>query len=186
MTKTLRNVSTLMLATVLLVQSGAQAQTVAGQPEIKARVRGRFQLVLKAHGKAHAFDVTESVDAAKLDDATILFETRRQDFTYLLISACGPSKLKPDDHECGAGRECNLLWLKLSAAWKLDDIKSTRYESCWAPISSDEGYKITGRVLRLDYYDLRKKVNYHLTYDADRPESGWSVEEMAIKGEESK
>jgi hypothetical protein len=184
--KMLRNVSTLVLATILLVQSGAQAQTVAGQSEITARVRDRFQLILKSHGKAHAFDVRESVDAAKLDAATILFETRRQDFIYLLISACGPSKLKPDDHECGAGQECNLLWLKLSAAWKIDDLKSTHYESCWSPISSDEGYKITGRVLRLDYFDLRKKLNYHLTYDADRPESGWSVEETAIKDEESK
>jgi hypothetical protein len=179
-TKMLRNISTLTLAIALLFQSNAQAQNGAGQSDIKVRGRGS-QLILKARGKAHVLDVRESVDAAKLDDANILFATRRQDYTYLLIAACGPSKLKSDDRQCGAGQECNLLWLKLSAAWKIGDIKSVRYESCWAPVSSDEGYKITGRVLRMEYYDLREKVNYKLTYDADRPESGWSIEESAIK-----
>ncbi|HEX8653374.1 MAG TPA: hypothetical protein VF708_21340 [Pyrinomonadaceae bacterium] len=61
------------------------------------------------------------------------------------------------------------------------DIKSVRYESCWTPVSSDEGYKIKGRLLQMEYYDLREKLNYKLTYDADRPENGWVVEASAIK-----
>jgi hypothetical protein len=33
----------------------------------------------------------------------------------------------------------------------------------------------------MEYYDLREKLNYKLTYDADRPENGWVVEASAIK-----
>ena len=175
-----RNISALALATALLIQSVAQAQKAEGQTDIKAFGRGT-KLALKSRGKTHVFDVSERVDAAKLDDVGVLFETRRTDFVYLLIAACGTSKLKPDDRQCGAGQECNLLWVKLSTGWKMGDIKSVRYESCWVPVSSDEGYKITGRLLQMEYYDLREKLNYKLTYDADRPESGWIVEASAIK-----
>ena len=175
-----RNISALTLAFALLIQGVAQAQKAEGQAEIKAFGRGT-RLVLKGLGKRRVFDVSERVDAAKLDDVSVLFETRRADFIYLLIAACGPSKLKPDDRQCGAGQECNLLWVKLSTGWKMGDIKSVRYESCWVPVSSDDGYKIAGRLLQMEYYDLREKLNYKLTYDADRPESGWVIEASAIK-----
>ena len=184
MMKMLRTLSILILALALLVQGSTQAQDVTGRTSITARGKGT-KLVLKSRGKSHVFDVREQVDAAKLDDVSVLFETRRTDFTYLLIAACGSSKLKPDDHECGAGVECNLLWVKLSADWKIGDLKSVRYESCWAPVSSFDGYKITGRHLQVEYYNLREKLNYKLTYDADQPESGWAIETSPIKDEGS-
>ena len=180
----LRNISTLILAIALLIQSGAQAQNTSSQPGIKARGRGS-KLILKSRGKTYRFDVSESIDAAKLDDASVLFATRRPDFTYLLIAACGSSRLESNDRQCGAGVECNLLWIKLSTDWKLKDIKSVRYESCWMPITSTDGYKIKGHILQLEYSDFRKKMDYHLTYDADRPESGFIIEESAIKDAES-
>ena len=180
----LRNISTLALAFVLLIQSGAQAQNASGQSAIKARGRGT-KLILTSRGKAHVFEMGENVDAAKLDDVSILFATRRPDFNYLLVAACGPSRLESNDRQCGAGLECNLLWIKLSTGWKLSDLKSVRYESCWAPVSSPEGYKITGHLLQMEYHNLSEKLNYKLTYDAERPESGWTIEESVIKDDES-
>jgi hypothetical protein len=182
--KMLRNISTLTLAILLLVQSSAQAQNVSGQPEIKARGRGS-KLILTSRGKSHVLDIHESVDAAKLDDVSVLFVTRRPGFTYLLIAACGPSRLESNDRQCGAGIECNLLWIKLNAGWKIGDLKSVRYESCWSSITSQEGYKINGHTLRLEYSDFREKKEYKLTYDSDQPESAFVIEESAIKDADS-
>jgi hypothetical protein len=178
--KILRNISTLTLATVLLVQLGFRAQNVSAQTEIKARARGR-KLVLTSRGKSHVLDVSESVGAARLEDASVLFATRRGDFTYLLVSACGSSKAKPDARQCGAGTECNLLWLKLNAGWQMSEIKSALYESCWLSITSTDGYKVSGNRLSLEYDNFSKKVNAKLTYNADEPESGFLVEESPLK-----
>ena len=182
--KMLKNVSILMLAMALLIQVGAQAQNGSGQSGIRARGRGS-KVILTSRGKSHALDVSNSIDAAKLDGVDILLATRRPDFTYLLIDACGPSRIESNDRQCGAGRECNLLWIKLNTGWKISDIKSTRYESCWAPVSSDDGYKITGNILQMEYSDFREKKDYKLTYDATRPESGFVIEESAIKETEA-
>jgi hypothetical protein len=147
---------------------------------IKARGRGR-KLLVTSEGKAHLLDLGDSIDAAKLRDVEILLITRKPDFLYLLLSACGPSKLKEDDRQCGAGDECNLLWIKVNTDWKISDSKSVRYESCWSPISSIDGYKVKGRTLTLAYDDLRKNVTYTLSYDADHPESGFEVKEAEIR-----
>ena len=179
-----RNISLLVLALALALQSGAQAQNSFAQSGIKARVRGT-KLILTSQGKKHTLDVSRSVDAAKLEDASVLFVTRRQDYLYMIVAACGWSKLKQDDRQCGAGQECNLLWIKLNAAWQINDIKSVRYESCWAPVTSNDGYKIRGNTLQLDYSDFREKKEYKLTYDADQPEGGFRVEETAMKNDES-
>ena len=185
--RTLRNIPILALAFALLAQGSARAQSVSGkegqnlysQSSIRARGRGR-KLVLVSRGKSHLLDVSESTDAAKLDDVSVLFETRRADFTYLLVAACGPSKLKSDDRQCGAGMECNLLWLKLTSGWQIGEIKSVRYESCWSPITSTDGYQISGNTLRMEYSDFRKMMSYKLTYDAAQPEKGFQVEESPL------
>src|SRR5215210_471623 len=119
--KMLKNILALAFLIVLILYTGAHAQTPSGQSGIKARGRGR-QLILTAGGKTHRLDPGESIDAAKLDDVSILFATRRPGFIYLLIAACGSSKLKSDDRQCGAGTECNLLWLKLDTDWRISDL----------------------------------------------------------------
>jgi hypothetical protein len=162
------------------VASGFNGVDLADSSDVKARGRGRKVLVT-SEGKSHLLDLGDSIDAAKLRDVEVLLMTRRPDFLYLLVSACGPSKLKSDDRQCGAGDECNLLWIKLNKEWKISDSKAVRYESCWSPITSDDGYKVKGRTLTLTYDDLRKNVNASLSYDADHPESGFEVKEVEIK-----
>ena len=182
----LKNISLLLLALLaLLLQSGAQAQNTSAQSGIKVRPRG-MKLIVTSQRKKHLLDVSDSVDAARLDEVSVIFGTRRQDFLYLLVDACGSSKLTSDDRQCGAGQECNLLWIKLTSAWKINEIKSVRYESCWQPITSNNAFQIKGNTLQFDYSDLREEKEYRVTYDADHPESGLHIEESAIKNNESR
>jgi hypothetical protein len=178
----------LVIGVMVVGQGSARTQVASGfnsvdstdSSGVKARGRGR-KLLVTSEGKSHLLDLGDSIDAAKLRDVEVLLMTRKPDFLYLLVSACGPSKLKSDDRQCGAGDECNLLWIKVDKDWKINDSKSVLYESCWKPISSEDGLTVKGRVLTLTYDDLRKNVNASLSYDADHPESGFEVKEVEIQ-----
>ncbi|MFN2414556.1 MAG: hypothetical protein ABR603_05380 [Pyrinomonadaceae bacterium] len=63
---------------------------------------------------------------------------------------------------------------------RVADTRNVRYESCWAPITSDEGSKVAGRRLTLKLDDLREEVRREVSYDADSPEAGLSVKESAV------
>ena len=156
-----------LCATALWPAPGASAQAVA-----KARAKGRGSVVVTERGRAHTINVSKQIDAAHIEDASVLFLTRKDGFVYLVLTACGLSRFPPGDRQCGAGVECNLVWLKLDARWRTLDSKSERYESCWAPITSDEGPKVKGRLLTLAYDDLRENLRHEVTYDADSPEQG--------------
>jgi hypothetical protein len=149
----------------------AAAQTAELKYGTRLRVSGR-RVVVTERGVAHALDIWKHVEAARIEDAREIFLTRKGDFVYLLLQVCGPSKAKPDDHECGAGTECDLIWLKLDGAWRARDAKSVRYDSCWSPIVSYDGLKVSGRTASLEYDDLRDNTQHELTYDADKPEKG--------------
>jgi hypothetical protein len=159
---------------------GLSAQNVPLPLNPNVRIRGR-NIVISDRGKDHLLKVGQSIDAAKLDEAKVIFASRRPDFIYLLINACGPSKLKPDARQCGAGDECNLLWLKLNIDWVIVDSKSIRYESCWSTVTSTDGPQIKGNALKLDYDDFSNNKHFNLTYNGDRPEQGIKVEESVIK-----
>jgi hypothetical protein len=138
--------------------------------------------MLTADGRAHLLAVADKLSAARLDGVMLLFITRRADFNYLLVDAQGTSKLKPDMHQCGAGEEYDLLWLKLTTDWRLVEARAARYESCWGSTTSDDGYKIERNVLRIAYSDFQRKRECRLTYDADQPERGYTLEESEMKG----
>jgi hypothetical protein len=154
------------------VASRGAAQQPAAKQGIALRTRGRGAVVVREGGRSHALDVSQRIEAARIEDASQLFLTRKGSFVYLLLQICGPSKAKPDEHECGAGIECDLVWLKLDESWRERDAKSVRYESCWQPIASDEEPKLSGRTLTLQFDDLRDNTTHEITYDADKPEAG--------------
>ena len=147
---------------------------------VALRTRGRSAVVLREHGRAHVLDLRKLLEAAKIEDAREIFLTRGGGFIYLLLDVCGPSKLRPDEHQCGAGEECSLIWLKLDEAWRERDAKSVRYESCWQPITSYDGMKVSGRTMSLEYDDLRDNTQHELTYDADKPEAGLKDESKPL------
>lgn len=140
------------------------------------RPKGHGSIVVTERGRAHTLNISKHIDAAHIEDADILFLTRKGGFIYLLLTVCGLSKLPPDDRQCGAGIECNLVWLKLDERWRALDAKSERYESCWSPITSDEGPKVKGRLLTLEYDNLRDNLRHVVTYDADAPDAGLKSE----------
>jgi hypothetical protein len=170
--------SLLVLLHFHVVPARTKAKPAASS--IKLRARGR-RIVLTAGGRTQKLYLGDKISAARLDSVTLLFVTRRDGFVYLLADARGPSKLKGDMHECGAGEEFDLVWLKLTPAWRLAEARSARYESCWGSVTSDDGYKIERRVLRLAYSDFKWKREFRLTYDADQPERGFTLEESEMK-----
>src|SRR2546421_410022 len=170
----------LPLACLWLIVGAAQTQQTDARTDVKLRPHKR-QIMLTVDGHVHLLDVSAQIGAAKLGDVTPLLFTRRTDFNYLLAAACGPSKLKPDMHECGAGTECDLLWLKLTPAWRIADARAALYESCWQSATSDDGYQLDKGILRVEYDNFLWKHHYQLTYDAEQPERGLIVVESALK-----
>jgi len=146
----------------------------------KIRARG-FQLVLTYQGKTHTIKTTsEQIDAAKVTGAEILFANRKDDFTYLVVDVSGQSREKENDRQCGAGTEANLIWIKLDAKWQIADMKSERYESCWSSVTSNDGYKIAGNTLSIEFDNFRDDLNIKLFYNADKPENGFQLEKKAL------
>jgi hypothetical protein len=162
----------------------ASAQGASAQARVKARAKGHGSVVVTERGRAHAINVSKQVDAAHIEDASVLFLTRKGGFVYLVLTVCGLSRFPPGDRQCGAGIECNLVWLKLDGRWRALDSKSERYESCWAPITSDEGPKVNGRLLTLEYDDLRENLRHEVTYDADSPEQGLKSVTRPLPGQD--
>jgi hypothetical protein len=150
----------------------ASAESASAQSKVKVRARGHTSVVVTEGGRAHTLNIKQQIEAVHIEDASVLFLTRKGGFVYLVLSVCGLSKVPPDDRQCGAGIECNLVWLKLDERWRKVDAKSERYESCWAPITSDGGPKVEGRKLTLEYDNLRDNLRHVVTYDADSPDAG--------------
>lgn len=153
-----------------------QADATAG---FRVRGRGRLLVVTRA-GRSQRLNLGDQISAAKLEDVELLFAARRGQATYLVVAACGSSKLRPDDRQCGAGTECDLVWIRLDAGWRVADSKSLRYESCWAPVTSADGYRVGASGLELEYDDLREKVSRRVTYDPAQPEKGFRIAERPL------
>jgi hypothetical protein len=167
--------TTIVLLLLCLAWAGASeksavAQSPSAKNGIALRTSGRRAVVVKEQGRVHVLDLSKHIEAMRIEDASELYRTRKGEFIYLLLQVCGLSKMPPDDRQCGAGIECDLVWLKLDGGWRERDAKSVRYESCWQPITSDEGVKVNGRTVLLEYDDLRDNTRHEVTYDADKPE----------------
>lgn len=147
------------------------AQETLVRPKMRTRVKGK-RVVVYERGRARTLDLTGKVDAAVIEEAEVLFLSRKGEAVYLLIDVCGLSKMPPDDRMCGAGTECNVVWLRLDRRWRIADAQEQRYESCWLPVTSDEGPRLEGRRLLLELDDLREELRHEVAYDADEPEKG--------------
>ncbi|HVF68327.1 MAG TPA: hypothetical protein VM914_11715 [Pyrinomonadaceae bacterium] len=148
------------------------AQTASAQVKVKVRAKGHTSVVVTERGRAHTLNLAELIDAAHIEDASVLFLTRKGGHVFLVMTVCGLSRFPPGDRQCGAGIECNLVWLKLDGRWRALESKAERYESCWAPITSEEGPKVKGRLMTLTYEDLRENLRHEVEYDDERPEQG--------------
>lgn len=171
----------LLAASLLLCASAAAAAApqTGGAGGVAVRAKGRRAVVVTERGRPHTLDLSGRIDAARIEDVSALFLTRAGGFTYLVLDVCGLSKTPPDDRQCGAGTECNVVWLKLDARWRVAGARGVRYESCWSSVSS-EGPRVAGRRLTLSVEDFREEVRREVSYDADSPAEGLKVAETAI------
>ena len=167
-----------VVAAALLLLCAAVA--AVPQAPLKVRAKGRRSVVVTERGRAHALDLTEQIDAMRIEDVSATFVSRAGGFTYLLLDVCGLSKVPPDDRQCGAGVECNVVWLKLDAAWRVRGAQNQRYESCWAPVTLEDEKKVEGRRLTFAVSDFRDDVLREVSYDADRPEAGLTVKQTPL------
>jgi hypothetical protein len=155
-------------------------QQALAQGRATARVKGRRAVVVNEGGRSHTLDLGAQADALRFEEVSVLFLTRAGGFAYLLLDVCGMSKERPDDRQCGAGTECNVVWLKLDGAWRVRDAENARYESCWAPVTSDEGPQVEGRRMTLAVEDFREEVRREVTYDADHAAAGLAVRQSPL------
>lgn len=170
------------LLTVLILFS--TCAIVFAQKQTKSEYTISFknrQLSVRHQGRSHQLALdADQIDAAKITEAKILFADRKNGFTYLVIDVSGQSRDKENDRQCGAGVEANLIWIKLDSSWKISEAVSERYESCWSPITSDEGYKTNGRTLTILIDNLRDDVSIRLSYNANQPEKGFERKSSAL------
>ena len=171
---------TVAVLLALCVACAAGAQTGATQGRVSVRTKGRRAVVVTERGRAHTLDLSKQIDAMRIEEVSATFLSRAGGFTYLLLDVCGLSKVPPDDRQCGAGIECNIVWLKLDTGWRVRGAQNQRYESCWASISSDEGLKVQGRRLTLVLDDFSAEVHRDIAYDADNPDAGLTVKQTPI------
>lgn len=160
------------------------AASVFGQNAESAAYKIRAQkaaLTIKFQNKTHRFYLPEQIDAARITEAEIMFATEKDGFRYLVINVGGWSREKQNDRQCGAGIESNLLWLKLDPAWKIRDIKSVRYQSCWSGIDLNDPFELTKNSLNVDFDNIRDKLNVKLTYNSAEPEKGFQIKETKLK-----
>ena len=160
----------------LLVACVVGAQTGA----VKVRAKGRRAVVVTERGRAHTLDLKGQIDAMSIEEVSVTFLSRAGGFTYLLLDVCGLSKVPPDDRQCGAGIECNIVWLKLDGAWRVQSAQNLRYESCWASATLADEKKVEGRRLTFAVEDFRDDVRREVTYDADKPEAGLTVRQTPL------
>ena len=119
--------------------------------------------------RAHEISIKGLFDAVELDSVKLQSATQSKGFIYLLLDVEGPSKLPRDSHECGAGSESNLVWLKLDLDWKVLSANKFRYDSCWASISAIDPPLWAGDTLTVT---TENKV---VTYSYRRPEEGLKI-----------
>ncbi len=175
-------VASLMTFDETRAQTSGSSRASSAQLRLRVSRDGR-SVALVERGRAYTLSLGDKVGAARIEEAKLLLVTRRGEFTYLLFDVCGLSKRRPDDRMCGAGQECNVVWVKLDGRRKVADARSELYESCWLPITSEGGPEIKGRSLLLTVDDLREWVRKEVGYDAERPEEGLTLKSSAMPGQ---
>jgi hypothetical protein len=158
----------------------ASAQGRAAKNRISVHAKGHRAVVVNERGRPHRLDLSKHIGAAHIEDVSVVFLTRKGGFVYLVLDVCGLSKLPPDARQCGAGDECNLVWLKLDGGWRVREAKSVLYESCWYSTTNDSAVRVEGRRLFIAYDNFHDETHGEATYDADSPEKGLVVLEKPL------
>jgi hypothetical protein len=172
-----------LLAVALLAAAVGVAQP--GNAPLGARLKLRWQhdtVTFRDGASSHELSIREQFHAVRLEKVTLQSAKESNGFIYLLLDVTGPSKVPADAHQCGAGTESDLIWLKLDNDWKVLDAKNFRYDSCWSTISADDPPKWEGDTLKVTVFSVAsggEGKTLTATYTYKHPEEGFKVSEAA-------
>ena len=173
-------VKTIAILLALCATSFAIAQNNNAPLGARLKLHWKGSTVYLREGtKEHELDLRDQFHAVSLEKVIMQSAKEAGGFIYLLLDVTGPSKLPQDSHQCGAGEESDLIWLKLDPNWKIQDAIDFRYESCWATIDADEPPKWSGDTLKVSVFSAAggKSVSQVATYTYKHPEDGIKVTE---------
>ncbi len=117
------------------------------------------------------------IDAYSIQTSSIVYQNQKGIFLYLILAVEGPSR-SPEGamHECGAGTESDLIWLRLDAqdAYKLRGANALLYSSCFRTIEGE--YKIEKQKLLIEYqsYSTQRKETWEFQFQS--PENGFILQ----------
>jgi hypothetical protein len=139
------------------------------QNSVKSTGRGQT-LSLNVDGVRRTYTLSEKRVGVEMDRARVLEFQRKNGLNYVLLDISGPSNRAGGSHQCGAGRESSLVWLRLKGR-RLLEIQSVLYESCWFSIdyAKPERHATLYTISFSDFSAMKDKT---VTYDRAHPELG--------------
>jgi hypothetical protein len=182
------NKRVVLLAVMLLAAGVGVAQRSSAPPSnapLGARLKMRWQhdaVTFRDGNSSHELAIRDYFSAVQLGKVILQSAKESNGFIYLLLDVTGPSKVPSDSHQCGAGTESDLIWLKVDKDWKILDAKSFRYDSCWSTISADDPPKWQGDTLKVTVFSVAsggEGKTLTATYTYKHPEDGLKVVEVA-------
>ncbi len=116
------------------------------------------------------------IDAYSVSSSSVVFRKLEGDDLFVVLAVEGSSRSpKGANHECGAGTEANLIWLKFDArgAFKLRGVHTLNYSSCF---DSTEGeYRVDEDRVSVDMTSFARKRVESWVMSAKTPEDGFRL-----------
>ena len=170
-----------LAAASLLIPAVAAPQSNA---PLGARLKMRWQgntVTFRDGGSSHEVSIRDQFHAVRLEKMILQSAKESNGLIFLLLDVTGPSKVPGDSHQCGAGTESDLIWLKLDKDWKLLDTQNFRYDSCWSTISADDPPKWQGDTFKVTVFSVTNGAGKTMeaTYTYKHPEEGLKIVEVA-------
>jgi hypothetical protein len=139
-----------------------------------AKATGRGQTLILTVGRTrHVYTLSETRVGVDMDQAKVLEFQNKNGLTYVLLDINGPSRRNGGARQCGAGSESRLVWLRLRR-WRLLEIRSVLYESCWFSIDYAKPER-RGTLYTVSFSDFSTMKDKTVTYDRAHPELGLAL-----------
>ena len=131
-------------------------------------------LILTVDRIRYSYTLSDTRVGVDMDEAKLLDIQHKSGLTYVLLDINGPSNRAGGSHQCGAGIESSLVWLRLKR-WQLLEVRAVRYGSCWFSLESDVPLKRSGTLYTISFMDFGAIKAKTVTYDRARPELGFAL-----------
>ncbi len=154
---------------ILAAFAGVLIGLAFAQDSVKSTGRGHT-LTLNVDGVRRTYTLSDERVGVDMDRAKVLEFQHKNGLTYVLLDVTGPSRRNGGARQCGAGSESSLVWLRLQR-WRLLEIRSVLYESCWFSIDYAKPER-QGTLYTISFSDFSAMKDKTVTYDRAHPELG--------------